>query len=214
MQAFRGIGRFPLPAGKALVCLAALLLAACASAPAGRPATVILTLNDPTIADTRAGNLLVISVAGDYATRMAFESGIADALEEEETLAATPWFAVVGRRPQLTRTALDTAMRAREFDAVLFIRRKGQDLPDAAPGRPTGGAFDLFGYDYPELNVPAQIELRPTINFVIEFYRGSDRKKVWSIDTLSYDKADHASLAEEQVATIVEALQDYRLIAR
>jgi hypothetical protein len=79
--------------------------------------------------------------------------------------------------------------------------------------RPVGQSFDLFGYDYTELNVASPIEQASTITFVTELYPTSTRKKVWAIDTLSFDKPTATDLIDEQVATIVTQLRMDDLLA-
>lgn len=183
----------------------ALLLSACASAPPETRATVIRTVHDPSASNAAFSNIVVIAVAGDFATRSSFEDSLGQAIGSENAM-ATPWYAVVGRRPSLTRDGLQTAIRARIFDAVVLTREKGQESRGDAPGRPVGRAFQLFEYDYPELNVPAPIEQAQTIEFVTEVWRTSDRRKIWSVETLSFDKTSVQALIDEQSATIAELL--------
>lgn len=189
----------------ALLPVLALLLSACASAPPEAKATVIRTVHDPSASNAAFSNVVVIGVVGDYATRSGFEDSLGQAIGSEKAM-ATPWYAVVGRRPELTRDALLTAIRARIFDAVILTREKGQESHGGAPGRPVGRAFQLFEYDYPELNRPAPIEQAQTIEFVTEVWRTSDRRKIWSVETLSFDKTSVQALIDEQSATIAALL--------
>jgi len=178
-----------------------MLLGACAIKPV--PSTVIHTLHDTSVAGVPFANILVVSVAGDYESRALLErlivAGIAD-----RTRKASAYYTVIGRRPQFTRTAMETAISARNFDAVLFVRQKGQEREDLAPGRPVASALDLFNYDYPELNGATSIEQATAITFVTELYSVVARKKMWSIDSLSFDKASATDLINEQAAVITE----------
>lgn len=189
----------------ALLPVLTLLLSACASAPPVATATVIRTLHDASASEAAFSNVVVIGVAGDYATRSSFEDSLGQALGSEKAM-ATPWYAVVGRRPSLTRDGLQTAIRARIFDAVILTRQKGQESRGDATGRPVGRAFQLFEYDYPELNIPAPIEQAQTIEFVTEVWRTSDQRKIWSVETLSFDKTSAQALIDEQTATIAQLL--------
>lgn len=188
-----------------------LFLVACASAPS--PATVIRThLGLP---DGHAGfsNVLVISVAGDYESRALFERNIATAFADTRG-SETAYFTVVGRQPHLTRNALDTAILSRKFDAVILTRLKGQDRQDLVANRPVGRSFDLFGYDYSELNMPAKIEQAKSITFVTEVYSTSTKRKVWSIDSLSFNKVTAVELINEQAATIAAQLRKDGVLSR
>jgi hypothetical protein len=158
-------------------------------------------------------NMLVISVAGDYESRALFERSIVSefAASQGQTSA---YFTVVGRQPQLDRNSLETAILSRKFDAVLLTRLKGQEQAELVANRPVGQLFDLFGYDYAELNTPARIEQAPAITFVTELYSTADRKKIWSIESLSFDKATATDLINEQAATIADQLRKDDLLAR
>ena len=191
------------------VAVAALLLVACATGTS--PATVIRTVYNPD--QDRYSNILVISVAGDYATRAAFERQLAQALTSGSVTAAA-YYTVIGRNPQLTRSFLEDAIRAREYDAVLFTRVKGQEQPELAPGRPVGAAFDLFRYDYAELNRDNALRQARAYNFVTEFYSAAITEKVWAIETVSTDKDTIDELIAEQTFTIASQLRADGLVGR
>ena len=192
--------------------LAALLLtlafvAGCGSTPT--TATVIRTQHNPD--PPRFSNVLVIGVAGDYPSRARFESGLAEAISGGSATAA-PYYTVVGRRPQLARTFIHDAIRVRGFDAVVFTRQKGQEREELVANRPVGPGFDLFGYDYNELNGAVGIEEAQAITFVTEVYETATQQKIWAIETLSVDKATAAALIDEQVFTIGNQLLEDELL--
>lgn len=188
--------------------LLALMLGACASAP--ESASVIRTTFDPP--DVGFSNILVIGVAGDYMSRGAFERQLSQAISGGD-LVASPYYTVIGRNPQLTRNLLDDAITARKFDAVIFTRQKGQEQASLAPGRPIGSAFDLFSYDYAELNRDVRIRDARAITFITEVYSTATRRKIWAIETLSTEFDSVESLLDEQVFTIAEQLEDDGLLA-
>jgi hypothetical protein len=187
----------------------AALIGACASAP--EPATVIRTVFAPP-ADGFS-NVMIVSVTGDYASRGAFERQLSQALSGGD-LVASPYYTVIGRNPQLTRAYLDDAIAARGFDAVIFTRQKGQEQEDLAPGRPVGGAFDLFNYDYPELSRDVRLREARAVTFVTEVYEAATRKKVWAIETLSTGVDSVDALIAQQVFTIAEQLEADGLLGR
>lgn len=180
------------------------IASACATTPASN---VIKTVHDVEGA-APFSNILVVSVAGDIATRTEFEQAIASAISTEETT-VTPFFTVVGRTPQLTRNILNNVVRAREFDAIILTRLQGQDRADLVPNRPTGRLFNLYLYDYAELNFPADIEVGSTVSFVVEVYETRTAKKVWAIESLIFDSKTVESVLSEQLAAIsAEILKD------
>ncbi len=153
-------------------------------------------------------NILVVSVAGDIPTRTEFEQGIANAISIGATV-ATPFFTVVGRTPQLTRSILTDAVRAREFDAIILTRLQGQDRADLVANRPTGRLFDLYHYDYEELNIPSSIKIGSTVSFVVEVYDTRAAEKVWAIESLIFESKTVESAVAKQLAAISAAiLQD------
>ncbi|MGI9262077.1 MAG: hypothetical protein ACR2QR_08575, partial [Woeseiaceae bacterium] len=156
---------------------------------------------------------LIISVAGDYGTRATFERELSAAITGGD-VTGNPYYAVVGRRPQLNRALISDAIRNREFDAVIFTRRKGQEQQELAPTRPVGPAFDLFGYDYNELNLDIGIEEARAHTFITEVYDTATQRKVWAIEALSVRKKTAEELITEQVITVAAQLRDDGLLGR
>lgn len=198
--------RFPIILG------AILTLATGLSACTTPSAQIIRTLLDPAVDDFRFSNVLVISVAGDFAERLQIEQGLSAALTNDETT-ASPYYAVIGRNPRVTRNLINTAIQSRQFDSVLIVRTQGQDIPNAAPGRPTGRDFQLFLYDYDEFNRPTPLPLNTTVTFVSEFYAAASEKKLWGIESLSFDHDTSADVIELQVNSIAAQIRSDRLIA-
>lgn len=153
-------------------------------------------------------NILVVSVAGDIPTRTKFEQELANEISSEVS-EAVPFYTVVGRTPQITRSILHDAVRAREFDAIILTRLQGQDQANLVPNRPTGRLFNLYLYDYEELNYPAPINVGSTVSFVVEVYDTRAEKKVWAIESLVFDsKTVETVLAEQAAAISAEILKD------
>ena len=183
-----------------------LLLASCSS-----PSTIIRTFSDPSVGQVRFDNVLIISVAGDFASRAQFERGIAAVFSGDDS-AATAYYTVVGRNPQVSRNAIYNAVRARSFDAVLFVRLKGQDIPGAVANRPTGSAFNLFLYDYVEFNAASGFKRESTATFVSELYVADSEKKIWAIESLMFEHDSAEQVIESHVKAIAEQLRKDRLI--
>ncbi len=184
--------------------LIATLLVLCGCATTAPASTVIKTWQD---FDNRApfANVLLISVAGDFPTRVRFEQELVRAFSSKGAN-ATAFYTVVGRRAQLTRKILNDAITVREFDAVILTRVKGQERAELVMNRPTGSRFDLFLYDYEELNIPTPIKTGSTVSFVVEVYDAPARKKIWAIESLLFDTDSVESVVSEQVAAIAAEL--------
>ena len=153
-------------------------------------------------------DVLIIGVAGDIPTRVQFEQQLAAAISGEGAT-ATAFYTVVGRNPQLSRDVLNNVIEAREFDAIVLTRLKGQDRPELVANRPTGRLFDLYHYDYAELNIPASFPIGSTVSFIVEIYDTVLRKKVWGIESLLFNTESLDTVIAEQAAAIAaEILQD------
>jgi len=159
------------------------------------------------------GNILVISVAGDRDSRTQFQTEIVAAISGNATV-ATPYFSVVGRYAPLTREILNNAVDYLEFDAILLARTLGQDQAKLVSNRPTGRMFDLYRYDYQELNLPISINTDTTVSFVVEMYDTRAVKKVWAIESLIFKNESAASAVSAQAAIIAAEIRKDRLIRR
>lgn len=186
------------------------MASACGTTPPG--GTVIKLVHD---IEGRVpfSNVLVVSVAGDRASRARFEQEIVAAISGDDTI-ATAFYAVVGRNPQLTRSILNNVVRARVFDAILLTRIQGQDQADLVANRPTGRDFDLYLYDYEELNIPASIDIGSTVSFVAEVYDTRAEKKVWAIESLLFESASVEAAVLEQARVISAEMRKDRLVRR
>lgn len=158
-------------------------------------------------------NVLVVSVAGNRRSRTQFEQELVAAISSGDTL-ATPYYAVFGRHIPLTRSNVDNAVRDREFDAVLLARTQGQDQANLVSNRPTGRLFDLYHYDYEELNIPVSINTDTTVSFVAEIYDTRAARKVWAIESLIFENETAAAAVSAQAAIIAAELRKDGLFRR
>jgi hypothetical protein len=184
-----------------------LLIASCASTPS----TIIKTFDDPSVGQVRFENVLIISVAGDFASRAQLEREISAAFSAD-TSAITPYYTVVGRSPQVSRNAIHNAIRSRGYDAVLFVRLKGQDVAGAIANRPTGAGFNLFLYDYPEFNTASGFKQGSTAAFVSELYVATEERKIWAIESLIFEQDSADMVIEQQAKAIAGQLRKDKLI--
>jgi len=184
-----------------------LLIASCATTPS----TIIKTFDDPAAGQVRFENVLIISVAGDFASRARLEREISAAFSAD-TSVITPYYSVVGRSPQVSRNAIHNAIRSRGYDAVLFVRLKGQDVAGAIANRPTGGGFNLFLYDYPEFNTASGFQRDSTATFIAELYVATEQRKIWAIESLIFEHESADTVIEHQANAIAGQLRKDKLI--
>lgn len=195
--------------------LAVLAIAAgCAS-----PAKTTRTLQDPAYADAAFNNFLVIAVGENYDARAQFERQLVSAIRQNGG-AATAYYTIAGNKPQLLREDIDKAIADGGFDAVLVTRVKGQQstvdvisgAPETKTTRRSGTAFDLFRYDYEELNDPDTVEVSTSVVVVCELYAARDEKKIWAIESTASSTDGTGVLIDKEVETIIKHLKQDRLI--
>ena len=178
-------------------------------------------LQHPDYREAGFSNVLVIAVAADYDARAQFERQVVSAIRATGA-SATAYYTVIGRNPPVTSSDVNNAVRARNFDAVLMTRIEQQDnqvavkgsAPDAQARRRDGNVIDLFRYDYEEFNEPERVEINSSIVLVTEMYAAREQKKVWAIESTSFNYADIYQLINSEVETIVGRLNKDRMIGR
>jgi hypothetical protein len=199
------------------VCLlaAAVILSACASTST----KVTKILDDPDYKKARYSNLLVIAVADNYDRRAQFERTVVSGIRQTGAQ-ATAYYTVVGHNPTVSSSDIMNAVRARNFDAIVFthIKRHSENIAekDAAPEAQAnvigGGLFDLFRYDYEEYQEPTNIRLSTTVVLISQLYVPADTKNIWAIEITSSDRESIAQVVESAAAAIVKHLKRDKLV--
>ncbi len=167
-------------------------------------------------------NVLVIGVAANYTNRAQFERQVVSGISATGT-SATAYYTVLGHNPMVTRNEVTNAIRSRGFDAVLLTRVKGQERQfTETQGAPVttrdrrdvdGNVFNLFRFDYVELNNPVTLDLTASVQLVTELYSAADEKKVWAIETEN-SAEDVGLLIDRESAAIIRMLRKDGLIGR
>ena len=208
--------RFTAPKS-ALIMTVVMLLTACSSTST----QVKNILNDPDYRKTRFNNVLVIAVADNYNSRAQFERSVVSGIRQAGAQ-ATAYYTVVGHNPPVSSSDIMNAVRARNFDAVLFTRVKGatEDIKvkDATPNAQAtvigGNLFDLFRYDYAEYNEPANMSLSTAVELISQLYATEDKKNVWAIQITASDSESKEQIVESAAAAIVKHLNRDKFIGR
>ena len=190
-------------------------IAACATTST----SVKKTMHDDEYKGARFSNILVIAVADDYNNRAQFERNVVSGIRKSGA-AATAYYTVVGNNPPVTKDAIQNAVEERGFDAVLFTRVKGsaqavkvKDGPASAQATVKGGnVFDLFRYDYEEYDEPENVRISTEVSLLTELYVTADEKKVWAVESSSYDRQSVEQIVDSEAAAIVRRLEKDKLI--
>jgi len=166
-------------------------------------------------------NFLVIGVAGDYNNRAYFERSLVSGIRAKGSSASAFHVVAPGNKP-VTREAVQGALEAGDFDAVLVSRvldsNTDLDVKSAVTGtkvsRKDGGALDLFRYDYEEVNDPLSLELNTSVNIATELYDAASEQRVWSIESVSSATENIGQLIEDAAENVVKRLNRDDLISR
>jgi len=167
------------------------------------------------------GNVLVIAVANDYDGRAAFERELV--LHVRDMGAdAEAYYRIAGNQPELSRERIESAVRNGGFDAVLLTRVADSDFSGrfkrgSAETKATtvgGNVFNLFRYDYTELNEPRRVDFSGSVSLTTELYAVSDETVVWAVDTESSGHAGLDEMIEVQGKAIAAQLRRDRLIGK
>ena len=188
---------------------AAIVLSACSTTST----KVTKILDDPDYNKARFSNVLVIAVSANYDRRAQFERTVVAGIRKTGA-EATAYYTVVGHNPPVSSSNIMNAVRARNFDAVVFTRVKDQTediivkdaTPDAQATAIGGNLFDLFRYDYKDYNEPQNIRLSTTVVLVAQLYAAADQKNVWAIEIKSSDKESVENIVESAATAVAKHL--------
>ena len=193
----------------------AIILSACSTTST----KVTKILDDPDYRKARFSNILVITVAADYNRRAQFERTVVSGIRETGA-EATAYYTVVGHNPPVSSSDIMNAVRARNFDAVVFTRvtDRTEDIkvkdatPDAQATAIGGNLFDLFRYDYKEDNEPENSRLSTTVVLVSQRYATADQKNVWAIEIKSSDRESIDNIVESAATAVAKQLARDKLV--
>jgi len=199
----------------AVTAILALLLAGCG----GTGTQVSKTLHDKDYKGRQFNNVLVIGVADNYNARAQYERAVVSKIRESGA-EATAYYTVIGHNPPVTVSDVTNAVRARDFDAVLFTRVKGstqqvkvKDSPAEGQAVVRGGnPFDLFRYDYEEYKEPENVQISANVVLLSELYDAKAQKKIWAVESSSFDRESMEQLVEGAAKSVVKALNRDNLI--
>ena len=194
---------------------AALILSGCGSTTT----RVTKILHDPDFKKPRYSNILVIAVADSYDNRAQFERSLVSGILKTGA-EATAYYTVLGHNPKVTSNAIQSAIRSRKFDAVLFSRAKGvteeinvKEGSASAQATAMGGSlFNLFQYDYEEHIEPENLRMSTNVILVTQMYAAAEQKNIWAIKSSSFDRESVGQIIDSVTAAVVKQLNRDNMI--
>jgi len=133
--------------------------------------------------------------------------------------AKTPWYRA-GHVGDAHAGQIDAVTRDTQSDAILVAHlvsasvdaefEEGRvDIKSTCRG---GSPVDLFLYDREELREPDSVRVAHTVTMVSYLYDVRNEKRVWTIQSTCFDKADFDSVLRQEADAIVRQLRADDLI--
>lgn len=161
----------------------------------------------------RYGRLLVIGIAGDGVDRRRIEDLVVADLDAEG-IAAVPGYTQLGTSVVILQEAIDEAASATRSDAILIVHLVSASVePEIRSGRVDvksecrgGNPVDFFLYDHEELREPDSVTFAHEVTMVSNLYDSGTGKRIWTIQSTCFDKADFDAVLRQEAEAIVRQL--------
>ena len=135
-------------------------------------------------------NVLVIGIGEDYEGRTRFERKVSNDLADAG-ISATAMYVAAGGNVPISREQVVELVEANGFDAVLISRVLARDASTSIKEgstatkavRKDGRPFDLFRYDYEELNEPTDVDFQVGVTMYTELFSTAQDKQVWALES-------------------------------
>lgn len=158
--------------------------------------------------------LLVVGIAGNATERQRIEELIAANLADEK-VAAIPGYTRLGTSPVLLQDAIDEAAVTTQSDAILIAHLVSASVnPQVREGRVDvksecrgGNPVDLFLYDHEELREPDSVTFAHEVTMVTNLYDADTGKRIWTIQSTCFDRADFDAVLRQEAQAIVRQLR-------
>lgn len=194
--------------------LSALTLAAITAGCAPQTETVKL-YEDKSTARGTYQRLLVVDVAGDPELRRAFENEIVSRLERAGAYAIASHTVLKDSEGGLPQEEINRASLEVGADGILVThvvsleteveREQGrEDIVRTCRG---GNPVDYFLYDNKILKEPDSVKLALNVVVVSNLYDAASRKRIWSIQSTCFDKADLPEVFIDEAKAIARQLK-------
>jgi hypothetical protein len=193
-------------------------LALCACAATGE--RIVKVYEDRAALNAPYSRILVVGAHAQAGTRRTFEDHVVRALAALGTEARSS-LAVMGEAQAIDRDAVVAAVRASGADAVLVTRvvdietqsEVEQGQPQAEVRRRSDVPMaDFFRYEYAESPDAMTVTTVRTVILETDVYDAASEKKVWAVESTSFDKQTAYGVIEEVAQTISAELASDGLI--
>lgn len=163
--------------------------------------------------------LLILGVHDDRNTRAKFERALVNAIVERGGNARAI-SSEMGTDTALDETIVRRVAREIAADAVLVTRVKSSESEvelsegrtEVRVDRKDERLVDFFRYDYTDIPDPDEIKLKRTVVLATDLYARDAGKKIWSIESTSFDRDDVADVIDDEVNAIARQLSRDGLI--
>jgi hypothetical protein len=165
--------------------------------------------------------ILVVGVTPNEGLRWRWERTMTATLQDE---GLTAWSSVkiMGYETPLNRDNVVLAVRETGADAVLVSRLIRQDVApkgvdaraEAKKRRRDQYVFDIFRYDYEEIEEPSYTLLTSTVEIGTDLYETTEGRLIYSLNTITYQKQTEWEVLDEVTIAITKRLRKDRMAKR
>ena len=192
------------------------LVSACST-----PSRTVSTFDGPKYSGPDFEKVLVIGIADNYNNRAEFERLLASQIRLSGS-GATAYYSLANKEDPIDRAAIEKIVADGGFDAVLITRVLNRDFEsktktgaaEVKKSRKTGGAIDLFRYDYEELNKPVRQTVAVKIVISSELFATVSSGLVWAIEAEVANEGSNAALIDDAAKAVARGLRKDGLIPK
>jgi len=179
------------------------------------------TFDGPKYSGPDFTKILVIGIADSYNSRAEFERLLASQIRSGGT-EATAYYSRANKDDVIDRAAIERIVKDGGFDSVLITRVLDRSVESKSKTgsaeikktRKSGGAIDLFRYDYEELNKPVKQTVAVIVAFSSELFSIESGGLVWAIEAEIANEEGSAVLIDEAARVVSRELHKDGLTAK
>lgn len=184
------------------------------------PQTEVIKLYDESAnLDKQYERLLILSIVNDTGIRRRLEELIASNLQAVNVPAVAS-YTETGLKKTLLQDEIDEAAKNSEADGILITHVASIDTrlsvePDTGVLAECRGdesmQYSLYGRR--ELKQPDSVAVAHTVVVITNLYDASDGRRLWSIQSTCFEKANMDEVLQEEAKAIVRQLQIDKLVS-
>ncbi len=184
------------------------------------PQTEVVKLyENPARASKTYERLLVIDLSSNHSQQQQFENEVALRLRKEQ-VDAVPSYPHLDASEGLLQDDIDRLAEELDVDGILVTHIASVDTRvDRVQGREdlkstcrSGDPVDYFLYDHKVIREPDSVKVAHTVIVITNLYDAGSRDRIWTIQSICFNKASMSESLLEEANAIVRQLRIDELI--